>query len=91
MRVRWTASAADDLTAIVGRIYAKTPQPHNALHARFTLVLRVCANSPIAGGSDWAPNTRELVFVPWPYIAVYEVIQETVQVLRFRHASQDWP
>jgi toxin ParE1/3/4 len=38
-----------------------------------------------------APNTRELVFAPWPYIAVYEIIEDQVQILRIRHASQDWP
>jgi plasmid stabilization system protein ParE len=39
----------------------------------------------------WRDGTRELVFAPWPYIAVYEIIQNEVQVLRIRHASQDWP
>ncbi len=38
-----------------------------------------------------AKDTRELVFVPWPYIAVYEIIENQVQVLRIRHASRDWP
>jgi len=38
-----------------------------------------------------ASDTRELVFAPWPYIAVYEIIEGQVHVLRIRHASQDWP
>ncbi len=37
-------------------------------------------------------GTRELVFHPWPYIAVYEIHNEDeVRILRIRHAAQDWP
>jgi plasmid stabilization system protein ParE len=46
---------------------------------------------PNMGRIGLAENTRELVFSPWPYIAVYEVVDGQVQVLRIRHAAQDWP
>jgi len=46
---------------------------------------------PNIGRIGLAENTRELVFTPWPYIAVYEIIDDQVQVLRIRHAAQDWP
>ena len=36
-------------------------------------------------------GTRELVFAPLPYIAVYRIKGETVEVLRIYHAAQDWP
>ena len=35
-------------------------------------------------------DTREILFPPWPYIAVYEIDDE-VRVLRIRHAAQNWP
>jgi toxin ParE1/3/4 len=47
--------------------------------------------SPNVGRTGLAENTRELTFAPWPYIAVYEIIEEDIQVLRIRHAAQDWP
>jgi len=46
---------------------------------------------PNRGRVGRASDTRELVFAPLPYIAVYQVIEDQVQVLRVRHASQDWP
>ena len=46
---------------------------------------------PQRGRVGLADNTRELVFPPWTYIAVYEIVEEQVQVLRICHASQDWP
>jgi toxin ParE1/3/4 len=47
--------------------------------------------APQVGRISLAENTRELVFAPWPYIAVYEIFGNQVQVLRIRHAAQDWP
>jgi plasmid stabilization system protein ParE len=34
---------------------------------------------------------RELVFAPLPYIAVYRVKDQTVEIIRIYHSAQDWP
>ena len=34
---------------------------------------------------------RELVFSPLPYIVVYRVTEEAVEVSRIFHGAQDWP
>lgn len=44
---------------------------------------------PNTGRIGLANNTRELIC--GSYIAVYEIIDDQVQVLRIRHAAQDWP
>ena len=36
-------------------------------------------------------GTREIVFHPWPYIAVYEIAEREVHILHIRHAAQQWP
>jgi plasmid stabilization system protein ParE len=46
---------------------------------------------PNLGRIGLAQNTRELIFTPWPYIAVYEIVDTHIHVLRIRHAAQDWP
>jgi plasmid stabilization system protein ParE len=58
-----------------------------------SIVERIRENNSAAyrGRVGLADNTRELVFPPWPYIAVYEIMEGQVQILRIRHASQDWP
>jgi plasmid stabilization system protein ParE len=43
--------------------------------------------SPKRGRSGLVSDTRELVFAPLPYIAVYEIINGNVQVLRVRHLA----
>jgi len=36
-------------------------------------------------------GTRELLFPPTPYIAVYRVQDQCIEVLRIYHAAQDRP
>ena len=36
-------------------------------------------------------GTRELIFAPLPYIAVYRVNDDAVEILRIYHSAQDWP
>lgn len=91
MRVRWTTNAANDLTRIVERI--RQHNPSAAQYVARTIYqavadLRTFSNR---GRTGMAQDTREVVFAPWPYIVVYEVIGDHVNVLRIRHASQNWP
>jgi len=41
--------------------------------------------------SNRAPGRRELVFSPLPYIVVYQVTENTVEISRIFHGAQDWP
>jgi plasmid stabilization system protein ParE len=34
---------------------------------------------------------RELTFPSLPYIAVYQVKQDAIEISRIFHAAQDWP
>lgn len=91
MRVRWTAAAADDLTHIVEYIRNDNPAAAQRVARTIYRSIEKLGKFPRTGRIGLAENTRELVFAPWPYIAVYEIIDDTVQVLRVRHAAQDWP
>jgi addiction module RelE/StbE family toxin len=90
-RVRWTTNAADDLSRIVS--YIRRDNPEAARRVARTIFNRVAElrRFPNRGRIGLAPNTRELIFAPWPYIAVYEVMDDHILVLRIRHAAQNWP
>jgi toxin ParE1/3/4 len=90
-RVRWTTPAAADFARIVEHIHKDNPSA--AHRVAQTIYKRVAALRmfPHRGRIGLAPDTRELVFAPLPYVVVYEIIDEDVQVLRIRHTSQDWP
>ena len=36
-------------------------------------------------------GTRELLFPPLPYVAVYRVKEQSIEVLRIYHTAQDRP
>ena len=46
---------------------------------------------PNRGRTGRIAGTRELVFGPLPYIAVYRVTEDIVEILRIYHGAQDWP
>jgi plasmid stabilization system protein ParE len=45
---------------------------------------------PYRGRKRSTDSSRELIFAPWPYVAVYEVIDDKVYVKGVRHTSRDW-
>jgi addiction module RelE/StbE family toxin len=91
MQVRWTRPASRDLEHITERIYQ-----HNPIAARQVAktIFDRCMGLdlfPNRGRIGRISGTRELVFAPLPYIAIYRVKQETVDILRIIHTSQNWP
>ena len=46
---------------------------------------------PNRGRPGRVEETRELVLAPLPFVAVYEVLENEVQVLRILHGAQQWP
>jgi toxin ParE1/3/4 len=89
MRIRWTPAAAADLQSI--NDYLKEHHPHY----REATVRKVYA--AILSLKEWShlgrvgreEGTRELLFPPLPYIAVYRVKEESVEVLRIYHGAQE--
>ena len=46
---------------------------------------------PEMGRIGRAKGTRELVIGRTPFIAVYRVVRERIEILRFLHGAQKWP
>ncbi|MGA7381797.1 MAG: type II toxin-antitoxin system RelE/ParE family toxin [Terriglobales bacterium] len=91
MRLRWTTPAAEDLYRIVQHI--QEDHPSAAADVAKTIydgcgTLRVF---PRRGRAGRIPGTRELIFSGLPYIVVYEIKEQSVEVLRIYHGAQDWP
>lgn len=90
MRVRWTAPAAKDLYKITQHIRQENPAA--ALEVAKTLYdgCESLMNMPYRGRKGRRPPTRELVFTALPYIAVYRVLDDAVEILHIWHGAQDW-
>ncbi len=51
--------------------------------------IRSLKSTPFIGRPGAIDGTRELLFPPMPYIAVYCVNGQTIEIWRLYHASQD--
>ena len=91
MKVIWTPRAAKDLDALVDYIGDDSPDAATRVASRILNQISSLASMPDMGRIGLVPGTRELVFRPWSYIAVYKVVRDEVRILRIRHASQNWP
>ena len=92
MEVRWSLPAAQDLERICERIERDNP---GAATRVARTVYDGCArlkDYPHLGrASSRMEGRRELVFSPLPYIAVYQVTGQAVEISRIFHGAQDWP
>jgi toxin ParE1/3/4 len=90
MRIRWTAPAAEDLEAI--RLYLDEQFPHVAQSTVRTVYNRIRSlkKTPYRGRPGHRTGTRELTLAPLPYVVVYAVKNEAVEVLHIYHGAQDW-
>jgi toxin ParE1/3/4 len=91
MRIRWTPAAAADLQHIsdyLKQYHARYRQP--TLRKLYDTI-RDLKNWPGRGRPGSEEGTREILFPPLPYVAVYRVTAQTIEVLRVYHAAQDRP
>lgn len=91
MRVRWTEAAVNDLAQVAD--YLREHNPRYALSTVREIYesIRSLRSFPNRGRLGRKPGTRELVFVRLPYVVVYQVQLEAVEVLRIWHAAQHRP
>jgi toxin ParE1/3/4 len=91
MVIRWTDAAVRDFTNICDyidqhRSGAAARRVALSIHRSIDLL----AEFPEYGRTGRNPNTRELVFSGLPYLAVYRIHGDTVEIVRIFHGAQDW-
>lgn len=91
MEIRWLEAALGDLEAAHG--YIATDDPAAAAHVYESIIdeVETLAQLPRRGRAGRVGGTRELVIARTPYIVVYQVKAEAVEILRVRHGAQQWP
>jgi addiction module RelE/StbE family toxin len=92
MRIRGTDPAVRDLTHICDYIHDHDA-PAAALRVTLIIYQAVASLSefPNRGRSGRRPNTRELVFPDLPFLAIYRIRGDVVEVVRILHGAQKWP
>ena len=88
MVLRWTEEAARDLERIAKYCFENTPDTA----AELVLQLYKAPEALLIFPNRGRPGkigTRELVLTPLPYLIVYSVAGETVNIVRILHGAQD--
>ncbi len=91
MRIRWTPAAAADLQHISDYLEEHHPRYRAPTMRKLYEAVRALKQWPQRGRIGREEGTRELFFSPLPYVAVYRVAEQNVEVLRIYHNAQDRP
>ena len=92
MEVRWTLPAAEDLERICERIERDNPEAARRVARTIYYECGRLKDFPNLGqASRRMAGRRELTFAPLPYIVVYQVKLDAVEISRIFHGAQDWP
>lgn len=91
MQIRWTPAGAADLQHISDYLKEHHPRYQPSTVRRIYETIRTLKDAPHRGKPGRVEGTRELLFPPTPYVAVYRVREETLEVLRIWHTAQNRP
>ena len=91
MQIRWSPDAYADLLAIGQHIQRDDPEA--ALRVVNTLYENAVALNtfPNRGRKGRVAGTRELPLPPLPFIIVYRLLAEAVEIVNIIHGAQLWP
>ena len=82
MRISWTPAAAADLQHISDYLRDRHPHYRQPTLLKLYETIRSLKESPLRGRLGREDGTRELLFPPMPYIAVYRVKEQNIEILR---------
>lgn len=91
MRLVWLKRAVTDLETISNDIARENPAAADAVELRIITSIDHLPEFPEAGRTGRVKDTREVAVVEYPYIVVYRIKGDEVQVLTVRHTSRQWP
>lgn len=91
MTIRWTAEAQHALESIFVFLSERNESAAWSLIRGILASVERLTDYPQAGRAGRVLGTRELVLATIPYIAVYRIEQDEIQVLAVLHASRRWP
>jgi addiction module RelE/StbE family toxin len=89
MRLRWTEQAAVDLERIADYLFEHAPDRAPGLVREIYLAPSALLRHPSLGRPGKKPGTRELVISSLPYIVVYRIAGEVIQIIRILHGAQN--
>lgn len=90
LRLEWSVKALIDFDEAQGYIARESPLAARAVAERVRQAGRQLAESPYLGHPGLEPGTRHWRVQRTPYLMIYRVNGEAVEILRLWHGRRDW-
>jgi toxin ParE1/3/4 len=91
MKIEWSPEAAADFAGIVAYIHERNPTAADRVAHTIYDSAAALEKFPNRGRPGRVGGTRELVSAPLPFIVIYRVKRNVVEIARVLHGSQRWP
>ncbi len=90
MELRLTTPALRDIAAILEYIHSESPAGAQHVCQRFAQTFRYLQTFPKSGRlTERDDNTRRVVVPGIPFIVIYRIESEVLEILRIRHTSRN--
>jgi toxin ParE1/3/4 len=90
LKTRWTLPAVNNLQNIFQYIAARNEEAAHRVIARIHAAIERASQMPYSARPGKRAGNRELVVAGTPYIVVYRIREEVIQILRVVHGAQKW-
>ena len=91
IKIRWLRVASASLDAEYDYIQRENPKAARRVFTRITSVVKRLKDYPLSGRIGQVDGTRELIITGLPYMVIYRVATDGVEILRVFHTSRDYP
>ncbi|ETK21430.1 putative RelE/StbE family addiction module toxin [Pseudomonas sp. FH4] len=88
--VRWTEEATTDLVEIIDYIDQRNPLAAEVLYSTILRAVEGLPSAPYLFRPGRVPGSRECVVHP-NYLVVYQIVTDSIDVLRVLHARREYP
>ena len=91
MQVKWLKWALRNLEQARNYVFQDNPTAAQELIIKIQNAANQLQNYPFMGKNGRVEGTKELIISNSPYILIYRIKEETVEVLRILHTSKFYP
>ena len=91
MQIRWSTAASQDLFQIVEYIRRENPPAAQRVANTIYESVGSLGSFPQRGRTGRMESTRELPVPSLPFLVIYRVTQDAVEIAGVIHGAQRWP
>lgn len=91
VKIRWLREATASLDSHFDYVSSRNPTAAKAVFQRIVGAVERLQEFPSSGRVGRIGGTREVVVPGLPYVVVYRIKKDIVEILRVFHTSTDWP